>query len=624
MMRHCTGLQHLLKQKWIIVLLPMVIFAISLPVRARIIPDQQTYNRVFNAKSDSLIAHLVERVERKAEKLKKQADSIDVRPENVMTTKDNRIDLLEAALLIKSGADPELGNALLQQQAKSPFRGGMFYIHDMMAAYLHAYDGLTKKTRRLIRRSFKVQPLYRGDTENHWALYYTGLYLAAQTWPGQPDTTWFNGKSSARNKQEAKEYLLHWMDITTTIGQGEFDSPTYIIVYLSPMLTLHTFCKDPELKAKAGKMLDWLLADYAAEYLKGLYAGAHSRDYPYDAIKPEGAPAVGWGWLFFGETEPVYRSDNLLAAWGDYQMPVIIQNLAADRTQSYEHFERKRVRNVIRYGDEMNPPVYKTTFMTPTYALGSIQGGILQPIQQHTWDVTFDDPDTNSTIFTLNPYYSGYELAMFFPEELEWLSDEVDRYHLVYTDPDKWESSSPYEQTFQHRNAIIVLYDIAPEAHHGQIDGFFPKSLDAREEDSSGWIFCQGGSTYVAVFPLRSYHWEEEKAGWRLRSPHRRNGVVVEAATAAGYDSFEDFKDTIRSNVLDTSQFREMRRIRYTTSAGDRMEFTYPDQRVLNGIPVDLSNMPLFQGPHMYGNGKQQRLTLTYGEKKYVIDFGKE
>ena len=51
-------------------------------------------------------------------------------------------------------------------------------------------------------------------------------------------------------------------------------------------------------------------------------------------------------------------------------------------------------------------------------ALGSIQGGILQPIQQHTWDVTFGHEMENATLFTLHPFYSGYELAMFFPEEI--------------------------------------------------------------------------------------------------------------------------------------------------------------------------------------------------------------
>ncbi|HYE57960.1 MAG TPA: hypothetical protein VD948_05620, partial [Rhodothermales bacterium] len=478
-------------------------------LHAQILPSQAAYDRAYEARRDSLVRALTDAALQKAQRIRTAAQDT-TRPANVMSTPALRLDLMEAALLVAGGRDVEMGNQALRNEAITPFRGGMFYIHDIMAAYLHARARLTPETVAAIRESLRSRPIYRGDTENHFVLYYTGLYLAAQTWPGEPETAWFNGRSSDENLREAREYLDHWMDVTTTIGQGEFDSPTYIIVFLAPMFTLYTHATDPVLKEKARKMLDWLLADYAVDYLKGLYTGGHSRDYTYDAAKPEGAPSVGWGWLLFGQTRPVYRSDNLTAVWSPYRLPVVIHNVAADRSVPYEQQERKRVRNVIRYGDHMNPPVYKQLYMTADYGLGSIQGGILQPIQQHTWDVTFDDPDTASTVFTLHPYYEAKELAMFFPEELEWLSNEVDRYHRVYTDPNKWNSSSPYERVFQHRNALVVLYDIPVTATHPHVDGFFPKTLRRREEDASGWIFAQGGRSYIAVRPLRPYDWIEE------------------------------------------------------------------------------------------------------------------
>ena len=65
------------------------------------------------------------------------------------------------------------------------------------------------------------------------------------------------------------------------------------------------------------------------------------------------------------------------------------------------------------------------------------------------------------------------------------------------------------------------------DARHGHVDGFFPKSLDEREVDASGWIFCRAGDTYVAVRPLKPYEWIEEDVAWRLRSHERRNGFVV-------------------------------------------------------------------------------------------------
>jgi len=48
---------------------------------------------------------------------------------------------------------------------------------------------------------------YRGDTENHWLLYYTSLYLMAQMYPDQPGDTWFTGKSSAENMADARQQL---------------------------------------------------------------------------------------------------------------------------------------------------------------------------------------------------------------------------------------------------------------------------------------------------------------------------------------------------------------------------------------------------------------------------------
>ena len=591
-------------------------------VHAQVLESQQAYDAAFGERRDSLTAHLLESVLRKADLWKRARGAGSTRPDNVMSTPADRIDLLEAALLIRTGADPETGNAVIRQEADAPFRGGMFYIHDVMAALLHAGEKLDAATRQAVRRSLKVTPIYRGDTENHWLLYYTGVYLAAQTWPGERDTTWFNGKSSAENRREAAEYIDHWMHLTTTVGQGEFDSPTYLIVFLSPLLTLYEFADDAALKEKARKMLDWILADYAAEYLNGLYAGGHSRDYTYDAVEPRNAPAVGWGWLFFGDAEPVYRSDNLLAAWSDYRLPVVIHNVAVDRSEPYVHRERKRVRNVIRYGDEMNPPVYKTTFMTSAFALGSLQGGILQPIQQHTWDVTYVDDGPNTSVFTLHPYYSGYELAMFFPEEIEWLSDEVDRYHKVYTDPNKWNSSSPYERTFQHENVIIVLYDLAPDARHPHVDGFFPKSLDERTIDPSGWIFFRGGEMFGGMYPLQPYEWIEEDVNWRLRSHAPRNGFVVEVAAAADYRSFDAFKRQILSNRLDTSRFGDEARIAYTKSSGETLEFTYPDERLLNGSLIDLSETPLFDGPYLQGDGAARRLVVMHGGMRHEIDFG--
>ena len=508
-----------------------------------------------------------------------------------------------------TGHDKEWALQMLDSLTTDESIGGMFYSYSAIGTYLRLKDQLPDSLKNKIRRAYRQRTMYRGDTENHWVMYYTGLYLASQTWPNEDRSQWFNGKSSTENFGEAEGWLGGWMKTTSTIGQGEFDSPTYFTVFLTPMLTLAEYAKDPVMKRKAQMMVDLLLADYAVDHLEGNYCGGHARDYPEDIVNPLSAPAALWAWLYFGEPKtelwgetryhPRYRGgwETTVGAVSSYRLPDVIYRIATDRSKPYVETETKRVRNIIRFVQEKNPPVYKYMYMTGSYALGSLQGGILQPIQQHTWDVTYVSEKANNTIFTLHPFYSGKELAMFFPEEQKFLSDDVNRYHLVYTDPNKWNSSSPYEQTFQHKNTIIVLYNIDKTAKQSHIDGFFPKTLDERKEDASGWIFCRAGSVYVAFFPLRPCEWIEEKVNWRWRSNILKNGVVTEVGSLVEDGSFGEFqKRIVKSKPALTEDDRTLT-VRYRTRGGDDMNFTYGGDRQLNGAKIDFQAFKLFNGP---------------------------
>jgi hypothetical protein len=404
-------------------------------------------------------------------------------------------------------------------------------------------------------------------------------------------------------------------------------------VFISPMLVLHEFAQDPAMKRRAGMMLDLLLADFAAECLGGAYCGGHSRDYPDDIINPLAAPSTRISWLFFGMPEdenwnderyrPRHRGswETVFAALGSYRLPAVVLGMATDRSRPYVHTETKRVRNIIRFGDVKNPPVYKYTYMTADYALGSLQGGILQPIQQHTWDVTFRSGKPNNTLFALHPFVSGNELAMFFPEEVKFLAGEVDRYHLVYTDPGKWNSSSPYEQVRQYKNALIALYRIAPGERQPHIDAFIPKTLDERIIDPSGWIFCRGGTAYIALRPLKPYEWTEEKVNWRLRSSDLTNGIVVEVGSIAEHGSFGRFQERMKTTALRSPRFDEDQRVEFVTTSGDTLRFAYGGEFAVNGRAVDFRSYRLFNGPFISAELGRGVITLKHGHSTRVLDF---
>lgn len=523
--------------------------------------------------------------------------------------------------------------------------GDMFWMFPVVNCYMVGKEKMSSEVKQAVRRAWRNYAPSRGDTENHWAMYYASLYLMAEQWPNEPGTEWFNGKSSEENLKEAREYLFEWARITTTIGQGEFDSPDYILEFVVPTTMLAEYARDKKVK-KLGEMLtDYLLADFAVEHLDQQYIGGYSRIYEQNLMRPQYSASSHFAYVYFGIGEPLVHGWVLYPVMTSYVLPEIIYKIATDRTQPYVHRERKRVRNVIRYGEERNPAVYKYSYITKDYGIGSLHGGILQPIQQHTWGVRYTYGKPFSTIFGLHPYWSVLEIAMFFPEESKASMAFITASKTTYNNPDKWTGGSPYERIFQHRNTLIALYDIPIGTTSEHIDGFFPANLEARIIDGSGWIMCKAGETYIGWYPLQPGEWSEEyelkqqafntrtgtreKAegralrNYRFRSHQLQNGYVVEVRSRDEIGSFEAFQRELSHHIPEARLTPGNVSVKYETLSGDVMEFVYPDQRRLNGEIIDLSKTKLFEGPFLNAEVGSQQLTLTYPGMKMVLDFNK-
>ncbi len=512
--------------------------------------------------------------------------------------------------------------AKLDSQMQNP-RGDMFWMYPFITVTFAGQDVLPPKIKKQMRDLWQTYTPYRGDTENHWAMYYTALYLITQLYPNDPGETWYNGRSSRENHEKAREYLLSWMELTTTKGQGEFDSPDYYGVYIVPMAQLYAWAEDEKMRKRAAMMLDYLIADFGAENLDGLYVGGHSRTYPVQVLNQWKTSAAGISWLLFGNTPYQPRSQAFILALSGYRPPEILYHIANDRSQPYVHKELKRTRHRLRFSEKRNAPVYKYTFVRKAYAMGCLQGGLLQPIQQHTWDITWaiKDPSQGyNTLFTVHPYSSGHELAMYFPEEIKLITQAVVKSKGTYDSPDKWTSASPFEQVVQHRNALIVLYNIPAQTRFPHISGFFPKSLKKRHVHESGWIFCHGGQTYIAYYPLNDYEWQEEEKNWRLHSTELKNGAVVQASVAHNYNSFLAFQKAILNLELETST-DSLPAVKYTTLDGIDMQFTYDQTPLVNGKPVSYQDWKLYQGPFLNAKKNSQKLLISYKSMHRLLDF---
>ena len=592
--------------------------ATSIPVRAFFIcaalasftkaTAQQHFNRsedvlAYQSRADVLIKHFAQ-----------------LTPANDFT----RGGYIEIAARLRRNEDLPWALARLDSLIAQP-SGDVFWMHHVLNVIYLGRGQLPRSYQQRLRELWRTYHPYRGDTENHWTLYYTALYLITQSYPNEPGASWFNGRSSQENFSEAREYLVHWMKLTTTMGQGEYDSPDYVGMFVAPMAQLYAWAEDTEMKRRALLMLEWLLADFAAESLNGLYVGAHSRTYPRPVKEQWRVGSTGLAWLLWNNTPFYPTSEAATLAMSGYQPAEIVYRMGLDRAQPYIHRERKRTRDRMRFSAEKNAPVYKYTYMRKEYALGSSQGGLLQPIQQHTWDLTWavDDPrGARNTFFMIQPHSSSRELGMYFAEPLGPVTELVVRSKTTYDSGEKWTGGSPFEQVFQHEDALITLCDIPPGARFPHFMGYFSKDLARREEEESGWIFAQGGEALLACYPLAGYEWQQDEDGdMRLFSPHLKNGAVVQIAPASEY-SWEKFKQAVRVLALEKSM-EPKPRVRFTSLRGARMEFVYDETPRVNGVALDYEHWPQFEGPFMFSKTGSRKLMLRHGKLRRVWDFEK-
>lgn len=549
-------------------------------------------------------------------------------------------DMAVIATKLARREDADLCSRSVIKLMQEPGSGPFWMFPAVNVAYL-GRDQLSPEAKQSIRDAWRWGMQIRGDTENHWVMYYTSLYLMAELYPDEPADSWYSGKSSAENLAEARDYLLHWLDLGTTVGQGEFNPTHYIGEYAIPMLYLAAWAEDPAMRQRGRMKLDWLLADLAENTLNGVLHGANARTDDTSVIERWNALASFFSWIAFGNTPPPAG----YGGWGvyfataakGYDVPEVVYRIAVDRDGDFLQRDLKRTRRRWRNSDVLLAPIYKTNYTRRDYAVGSYQGGMADPIQTHVWDVTWavsDPRGVHNTMFSMHPVSSGYDMQTYFTELPDQMTKGVTKEGKPsYDSPDKFLGGSRFEQVFQDLDTVIALYDIPAGTRFPHINGFFSKDLANLTVDPSGWIFAQGGQTYLAYRPLAGYElqslarikssWTGERADTgdkRLYSPHLKNGTIVQAASAGEFKDFAAFQAAIRALPL-VFKLEPVPTVKFTTLRGKAVVCTYGAAPVVDGKVLDYTKWKLFEGPYLNAEKGSRKLTLTHGRLERVLDF---
>ena len=518
---------------------------------------------------------------------------------------------------------------------------GPFWMFPSAEIALLGQGQLSAEAQKSIRKGWKTQIQTRGDTENHWLMYYTSLYLMSELYPHEAGDTWYNGKSSDENLAESKEYIISWIGLVTSVGQGEYNPTHYIGEYAIPMLMLATYAKDSSMKQRGHMILDLLFADLAESSINGVLHAPNSRTDDKSVIEHWNSLSSFFTWLLYGNTPAPYG----YASWGgmfaalasNYEVPDVIYRIAVDRSVTYLQKDLKRTRRRWRNSDVLMGRIYKTNYTTLDYAVGSYQGGLSDPIQTHVWDVTWavpDPRDKHNTMFSVHPISSNADLQTYFTDPPDEMVQRV-MFELKpsYDWEGKFLGGSRFEQVMQNLDTIIALYDIPADVRFGHINGFFSKDLADLTVDKSGWIFARGGNAYLAYRPLAPYTfnvisrlkpWLPDIASdnWdkRLYSPYRKNGTILQVASSKEFKDFQAFKNAILALPL-SYKLDPQPSVSFTSLRGNNLVFTYGKIGTVNGNEMDYSKWKLYESPYLNSESKSNVITITYGQLKRVLNF---
>ncbi len=580
---------------------------------------------------------------RRAQYLERVNEVIEWRATIVERGQTEKLDLASVSANLLLGRKLNECSERVIEMMQTP-GSGPFWMLPVTCVAFTGRDLLSPEARQSIRDAWRTAYQLRGDTENHFAMYYTMLYLMSELYPDEPGSSWYTGKSSEENLKESRDYLIDWMDIMTTIGQGEFNPTHYIAEYAIPMIYLYSWAEDPEMRMRGKMVLDWLYAGLAANTLNGVLRGPNSRTDDSSVVERWNSLSSFFSWLNFGNCPPTsgFSWGNYYAiVAANYEVPEVIYRIATDREESFLQRDLKRSRHRWRYSDVGKAPIYKTSYITSDYAVGSYQGGMADPIQTHVWDVTWATPDPRGlhpTLFSIHPYSASEAMQSYFPVRPDTMVKAVAAEGKPsYDVADKLVGCSPYEQVFQDLDTIIALYDIPQGTRFEQVNGFFSKDLVNRIEDPSGWIFAQGGDCYLAYYPFAEYRWEAHMAyqrlpstgnGYRyervptgsqvLISPHRKNGTIVQAASSMEFASFDAFKSAIRSLPLEVRR-EPVPRVSLLSLRGKRIECVFGEAPTVDGKRIDYTK--LFEGPYLNAEKGSRKLTISHGPLRRMLDF---
>lgn len=460
-------------------------------------------------------------------------------------------------------------------------------------------------------------------TENHDLNRRPAYYLVTALLRDDPayrDRKLADGHTTAEHAAAYTAFYREWPRRRAQTGLWvEVGSNTYQKYSWPSLFNLHELAPDPVVRHRFGLLLDLAFIEEAQISVKGQRGGGISRgDYGPNSF-------AGYKNLLFAVPgKPAGSSHSRVIETSRYQLPPEAILLAKRTFPAAEAFEiRNRVlgklatdKSAEEHGQRIDPDsaLVNYAYRTPHYLLGCT---LLNPTleysgisnQKRACGMLFDDP----------------------------ASDEICSVHSII---EHGPGGRPQRSfwSIQNKN-VLILQRIPPgdKSHPGSYNtravgiGFDGKALQKVERE--GWIFASNGKAFVGVkFLDGAYKWDAKQT---IATPANFNNatdksrILLHAGDIASHGSFDKFKADVLASRLNVTPDKvdyefgpaanRLEVTRYDPKAFDR--FTLP---LINGQPVDLRPPQTYQSPYLNGDFNRDKVTVTVGPMKRVLNFSEE
>lgn len=528
---------------------------------------------------------------------------------------------VEEIVLSTFGVESTSPFAVAQMGCFAPF-GAMFLL-------CRWHEQMTEKTRAHIKRVMTQDVHGRGNTENHWLMHYVAQFLATERYTDVD--TWWNGLPREVFQSEARRWILGTIERTVRFGHHEYDSTDYHGWHVLPMVALADHAKDETVRTRARDMATLFIADMALEYFKGGWAGGHAREgYRENTWTSIGCSATLM-YLYFGG--PEFGPKQMQQAMGPAltahcDPPEILAAIANDRSAARVVKKTKAPRTIFRHVEDEAHPVYKTTFTSRSYALGTTQVGLpgapAGPIDLVSWDLSWDGPKHEAKIVSCHPYIDAGRFSAFLSELPQDIGRSVPAAKPYLQFADRLFGASPYEQMMQHESAAIVLYEIPADDAHPYVNLYLPRSVHWLREGSH--VFGDCGEFYVMMRLLGDLRWDlvqdaDYINGWVVRLRGAQVGLVVEACEKDAYADLRAFADSFVADAGTSDERAAVWRVGHTTQKGVRLEITYDGAHCVDGAPIQYGAWKLYDAPEVQAELNSGVIHFAHGGASLTLDF---